>query len=562
MNIVAIIPSLSALGPLGLLALIAPAAFAALMLWMKRWKAALGAASVMSTVWLTQGWWQPWLRPTWWSTRAGFWMVLALVAVVFCFWSRARRRDRDPQIHASHLRSDTLALWSLIASATITFFVFIANDAASGSLGITALIVLASAAAGLVALKLAQPAESVLVTTLCLGCVTASLYETAKSFVSHGFQIVWVFEPGRSGAFFSPPCVTMDLIYIAAAHRDGLQESGGVYAIERASGRVIWSWNNNDVLRPVFGTPHLNAGRLYVGEGLHADSNCRLFCLNAATGEKIWEFKTAGHVESSPVVHGGRVYFGAGDDGLYCVTSDSGSLVWHHQNLHIDATPLLHDGVVYVGSYRNDDNRHKDLRLLALDARTGIPVWNEITDLSSYSSPTIHKDKVIFSLGTGDVESSGPSPAGAVVAVDRETGQQVWRTSLPDSVFGSPLIVQDDVIVGCRDGRLISFSIRDGNKKWETGLGSPVLAGPASEWYGHSGGTVAVTASGRCVKFNASNGRVLNEIELARTEHASSGLFIAAPFVIEMYWNRQVYISGAMTRGLRETPCLICLTDG
>jgi outer membrane protein assembly factor BamB len=562
MNTIAIIPSLSALGPLGLLALIAPAAFAALMLWMKRWKAALGAASVLSTVYLTQGWWQPWLRPTWWSTRAGFWMVLGLVAAAFCFWSKARRHCGIPITHANNSRTDDLTLWFLIATATIVFTIVAANGAASGSLGITALIVLASAGAGKMALKLAQPAESVLVTTLCLGCVAASLYETAKSFVSPGFQVAWVFEPERSGAFFSPPCVTTDLIYIAAAHRDGFQQSGEVYAVERSSGRAIWSWNNDGALRPVFGSPSLVAGRLFVGEGLHSDSNCKLFCLDASTGKKVWEIKTAGHVESSPVVRDGMVYFGAGDDGLYCVSSDLGKLVWHYQSLHIDATPLVHEGVVYVGSYRAEDNLHHDLRLIALDAKTGTLIWNEQTDLSCYSCPTIEKDRVIFSLGTGDVESSGPSPAGAVVAIDKETGRQMWRTNLPDSVLGSPLIVQNDVFVGCRDGRLVSLSILDGKFRWQTELGTPVLAAPASEWYGHSGGTVAVTSSGRCVKFSPSQGRVLNEIELVRAVHGNSGLFIATPIVIEMFWNRNVYISGAIVRGIRETPCLICLTDG
>ena len=51
---------------------------------------------------------------------------------------------------------------------------------------------------------------------------------------------------------------------------------------------------------------------------------CKLYCIHAAKGEKLWEFATKGHTESSPRVIDGRVYFGAGDDGLYCVDAITG----------------------------------------------------------------------------------------------------------------------------------------------------------------------------------------------------------------------------------------------
>src|SRR5262245_57577171 len=97
MNFLAVIPSLGALGPLGLLALLAPAVFAALMLWMRRWKAALGAASAMTTIFLFQGWWQAPLRPSWWSTRAGLWATLAGIAGTFLVWALNRKRTSESE---------------------------------------------------------------------------------------------------------------------------------------------------------------------------------------------------------------------------------------------------------------------------------------------------------------------------------------------------------------------------------------------------------------------------------------------------------------------------------
>ena len=83
-------------------------------------------------------------------------------------------------------------------------------------------------------------------------------------------------------------------------------------------------FNNNGDMKPVFSSPCVWNGRLYIGEGFHSDMMCKLYCIDAAKGEKLWEFATKGHTESSPRVIDGRVYFGAGDDGLYCVDAITG----------------------------------------------------------------------------------------------------------------------------------------------------------------------------------------------------------------------------------------------
>ena len=196
-------------------------------------------------------------------------------------------------------------------------------------------------------------------------------------------------------------------------------------------------------------------------------------CLDITGPKPIekWAFETAGHVESSPVLTATHVYFGAGDDGLYCLESETGKSVWHLENLHIDATPLVHEGVVYVGSYLAEDNQHKDLRLLALDALTGRVIWSEPTNLSSYSCPAISGKIVYFSLGTGDLESSGPNPTGAVVAINAATGKQIRRIDLPDSVFGSPAVDHGLIVVSCHDGKVYAFNDSNGAFRWAYPVG-------------------------------------------------------------------------------------------
>ena len=81
---------------------------------------------------------------------------------------------------------------------------------------------------------------------------------------------------------------------------------------------TAWAFNddNSHGMKPVFSTPCFADGRLYVGEGFHEHSACKLYCLSADKGDLLWEKKTAGHTESSPCAAEGRVFFGAGDDGL------------------------------------------------------------------------------------------------------------------------------------------------------------------------------------------------------------------------------------------------------
>src|SRR5262249_46282835 len=149
MNLVAVIPSLGALGPLGLLALLAPAVFAALMLWMRRWSAALGAASAMTTVFLFQAWWQAPLRPSWWSTRGGLWAMLAGIAGTFFVWALNRRRATSDS-EDRWWRADRLIVGAIATFSGLCVAYMIANRRGMEFLGLAACIAFGSAAATMI----------------------------------------------------------------------------------------------------------------------------------------------------------------------------------------------------------------------------------------------------------------------------------------------------------------------------------------------------------------------------------------------------------------------------
>jgi outer membrane protein assembly factor BamB len=55
------------------------------------------------------------------------------------------------------------------------------------------------------------------------------------------------------------------------------------------------------------------AGRVYVGS-----SDGRLYVLDAASGQKRWEFDTGSALTASPAISAGRVVIGSTDGVLYC----------------------------------------------------------------------------------------------------------------------------------------------------------------------------------------------------------------------------------------------------
>ena len=97
----------------------------------------------------------------------------------------------------------------------------------------------------------------------------------------------------------------------------------------------------------------------------------KLYALDAATGNKLWEFATGSSIESCPAIGAGRIVYVASNDGkLYALNGRKGKKVWEFvfdaddqlpRDIAIDA-----DGAVYVTSER---------ALYMLNGQTGEKLW-------------------------------------------------------------------------------------------------------------------------------------------------------------------------------------------
>ena len=121
------------------------------------------------------------------------------------------------------------------------------------------------------------------------------------------------------------------------------------------------------------------------------------------TARSFGTFRPESHTESSPCVVDGRVFFGAGDDGVFCLDAVSGRRIWHFQGPHVDSSPAVVGGRVYAGS------GYGDHYMFCLDSRTGNVVWKTVADFPAFASPTVSGRHVFFGIGTGDMLASSDS---------------------------------------------------------------------------------------------------------------------------------------------------------
>ena len=310
--------------------------------------------------------------------------------------------------------------------------------------------------------------------------------------------VKWIFTDPEAGVadLASSPAVVGNRIYTGSAQASVFDTTGMVYCVDANTGKRIWQFQT---AKQVFSSPAVVKGRVYVGEGLHTDLDCKVYCLDAATGKKLWATPTRSHTESNPAVVGNRVFIGAGDDGIYSLDATTGKVVWHQRHGHIDTAPAITGGKLFAGT------GYGALRALALEAATGRVVWETRCDLPVWGAPAVADGKVYFGIGNGDFVKSAPHPAGAIWCLNAATGKQLWRYDLPDAVVTSVALTGELALAGCRDGRLYAVDRTTGKRVWSAPCGGPVVASPATDGtlvYAASGGgqvTALDVASGKSV---------------------------------------------------------------
>ena len=145
-----------------------------------------------------------------------------------------------------------------------------------------------------------------------------------------------------------------------------------------------------------------------------------------------------------------------------------------------EAPPIVNNGVMFVATPGN--------RVIAIDARTGAPLWQFVKDIAeNVVSP--HRTTRGIALHGTKVFLAGSDAV--LVALDARTGRQEWATTVADNKSGyymtlAPLVAGGKVLVGASGGELgirgfvAAFDLETGTPLWKT-YTVPAPGEPGSE---------------------------------------------------------------------------------
>jgi len=256
-------------------------------------------------------------------------------------------------------------------------------------------------------------------------------------------ELRWAFAfPGATQAR-SHPTVIGETLYVG-------DPSGGVYAIDAASGCARWSYRTDSGVRGAILIGENDAGRTLAW---FVDYRTNVYAIDTGDGRLVWRTRVGRHAQSSntatPALHDGRLFVpisssenvSARDPETPCCTSsgavaavdaNTGELLWYHRIIADESAAV--DEADEDGGDTGDaeDNQGGETAEPVDDAEdaendeenrvigpSGAPVR---------SSPTVDAGRGVIYVGTGE-NFTGPATdsSDAIIAVDMVTGAAVWR---------------------------------------------------------------------------------------------------------------------------------------
>ncbi len=278
-------------------------------------------------------------------------------------------------------------------------------------------------------------------------------------------RLQWLYH--AAGGIASTPAVAQGTVYFLS--RDGV-----FHAVDAASGKPRWTFRTGGESRfatyGLYGVPraqglvadpwdlYLSSPLVHGGKVYFGSSDERVYALDAGTGELAWTFKTGGMVHSSPALAGNILVVGSWDGAVYALDAASGRERWRFQTrteqehsvaLGVQASPSIDSDTVYIGS--------RDGCFYALDLASGRQKWRYDAQGSWIVGTAAQDGKRIY-VGTSDT--------GLLLALDKATGAEHWRFETQVWTYASPLRVGDVLVAASMKGEAVVLDADSGVPRW------------------------------------------------------------------------------------------------
>lgn len=245
--------------------------------------------------------------------------------------------------------------------------------------------------------------------------------------------------------------------------RDGVwNEKDALTAFPDGKLEVRW----RKAIGPGWSSPVVSGGRVFVNDSLiepPKKATERLRCFDAASGDELWTHSyevtypdwaispaPGRGPTSTPLIHDGKVYTLGNRGDFRCLNTKNGELVWKRnleteydvQDFAFSCSPLV-DGtllIVTIGSFP----REKKAWVLALDKDSGKEVWKAPNAGLTNSSPII--------VNAGGKRQLIVWTQMNILSLDPQTGAEFWHEATQRieaaSAISMPVVRGENLLVG------------------------------------------------------------------------------------------------------------------
>ena len=186
-----------------------------------------------------------------------------------------------------------------------------------------------------------------------------------------------------------------------------------------------------------------------------------LIALDPAAGKVVWRVALGGPARSAATVADGVLYLITLDARLLAYSAKDGTSIWAYQGESADTSALSISAPAVDGNFVTAAFGSGEL--VALDRQSGVEVWTDslstartlvsAEDIAAVTAPTVISNGNVFAVGLG----------GLMLAVDVKSGRRVWERDVGG--FEMPCVVGDLVFV-YGDGHLLALTASEGTALW------------------------------------------------------------------------------------------------
>lgn len=297
-------------------------------------------------------------------------------------------------------------------------------------------------------------------------------YERFVAKLDSAGKRIWAYpdKDNRDPRFFASPTVTDDVIYVG-------DYTGGVHAIDRATGKKIWVYEQKGTrllgIANFGGSTDRIIGSITLGDGiLFVPSEHGVFALDRETGKRLddWNFETDRAVWSQPLYvppdesGAGRLYVTALDHYIYELNPENAEVLWKTDlEGAIAGSPALdaERRVLYVGTFGAE--------MIAVDADNGRIRARYPTNGWVWEAPAVADGTLYF----GDLDGYLYS-----LTFQGNKFQENWVQQLSPvgKIRATPLLTDELVIVGSHDSMVYAVKRASGELVWDEEVASRAVS--------------------------------------------------------------------------------------